>query len=174
MSATSGSGPMLHSAEAWIERLNLKPLEFEGGYYREQIRSNEEILAPGRSAPRPLHTAIYYLLTPDTCSAMHRLANDEVFHFYAGDRVRMLQLGPAGQGRSLLLGNDGAPEVEPQLLVPRGTWQGSALEPGGAYALLGTTMAPGFDFRDFELGHYADLCAQYPAFDADLRRLCKA
>lgn len=164
----------LASAAAWIQRLDLKPLEFEGGYYRENIRSEETTPATGRPSTRSLHTAIYYLLTPDTCSAMHRLASDEVFHFYAGDRVEMLQLAPDGSGRKLLLGNDGARGVEPQLLVPRGWWQGSALVAGGRFALMGTTMAPGFDFSDFEIGRRDELARQYPEYQADLLRLCKA
>lgn len=174
MSSTGTGSQGLGSAEEWIERLGLRPLEFEGGYYRESIRSAELLPAEWRGGPRPLHTAIYYLLTPDTCSAMHRLASDEVFHFYAGDRVHMLQLASHGAARIAILGNDGAPGVEPQLLVPRGTWQGSELAPGGRYALLGTTMAPGFDFADFELGRRAELVAAYPRYAAELGRLCKA
>jgi predicted cupin superfamily sugar epimerase len=164
----------LGSAAEWIERLELRPLEFEGGYYRESVRSAEVAPEAWRGGPRPLHTAIYYLLTPEARSAMHRLASDEVFHFYAGDRVHMLQLTPGGDGRIAILGNDGAPGVEPQILVPRRTWQGSELAPGGSYALLGTTMAPGFDFADFELGKYAELAAAYPRFAAELARLCSA
>jgi predicted cupin superfamily sugar epimerase len=172
----SKAGPerALGSADEWIARLGLRPLEFEGGYYRESVRSDESAPFALRGGARPLHTAIYYLLTPDTASAMHRLASDEVFHFYAGDRVRMLQLEPGGAGRVVLLGNDGALDVEPQILVPRGWWQGSELEPGGRFALLGTTMAPGFDFADFELGRRAELESAYPRYAAELARLCKA
>ncbi|MBL8900532.1 MAG: cupin domain-containing protein [Planctomycetes bacterium] len=163
-----------NTAAAWIARLDLRPLPFEGGYFRQTVCSEERSPIARHGASRPLHTAIYYLLTPDSHSAMHRLPSDEVFHFYAGDRVRMLQLAPDGTGRIARLGNDGALGVEPQVLVPRGTWQGSELEPGGRYALLGTTMAPGFELEDFELGHRAELSAAYPQFAEELARLCDA
>src|SRR5207245_2095434 len=91
-------------------------------------------------------TAIYYLLTPDTFSALHRLPTDEVYHFYLGDPVEMLQLWPDGSGRVGTLGQDVRAGQLLQVIVPRGVWQGSRLRPGGAFALLGTTMAPGFDF----------------------------
>lgn len=129
-------------AQDWIERLGLVPLKFEGGYFRETYRSGHA-------------TAIYYLLTKDTCSAMHRLHADEMFHFYAGDPVEMLQIGETAQVVRL----DGE---HPQVLVPRGTWQGSRLVPGGAYALMGTTMAPPFDRSGFERGDRAALVARCP------------
>jgi uncharacterized protein len=118
-------------------------------------------------------TAIYYLLTPDTFSALHRLPGDEVFHFYLGDPVEMLQLDPAGQGRLLTLGNDVLGGQSVQMVVPAGVWQGSQLKAGGAFALLGTTMAPGFDFTDYEAGDRAALTAHYPAFAEWIARLTR-
>jgi predicted cupin superfamily sugar epimerase len=173
MSDRSAPQP-LDTAEAWIARLDLQPLPFEGGFFRQSVCAEERspVARPGGS--RPLHTAIYYLVTPRSFSTMHRLASDEVFHFYAGDRVRMLQLSPDGTGRVVHLGNDGAPDVEPQVLVPRGTWQGTELVPGGRFALLGTTMAPGFELADFESGHAAPLIRAYPQFEELLKRLCKS
>jgi predicted cupin superfamily sugar epimerase len=102
---------------------------------------------------------------------MHRLASDEVFHFYVGSPVRMLQLSPDGTGQALLLGADVLAGQQPQVVVPRGTWQGSFLEPGGDYALLGCTVAPGFDYADYEHGDRAALSAQYPVFADLIRRL---
>jgi predicted cupin superfamily sugar epimerase len=108
-------------------------------------------------------TAIYYLLEPGAFSKMHRLPTDEIYHFYLGGPVRMLQLGPGG-GRVVTLGNDLLAGHLPQLVVPRGVWQGSELIEGNAFALLGTTMAPGFDFTDFEAANPAALQAEFPAF----------
>jgi predicted cupin superfamily sugar epimerase len=123
---------------------------------------------PERYAGARSHsTAIYYLLTPATFSALHRLATDEVFHFYAGDPVRMLQLFPDGAGDTIVLGPDVARGQQPQVVVPRGVWKGSLLEPTGAYALLGCTVAPGFDYADYQSGRRDELLATYPAF-ADL------
>ena len=113
-------------------------------------------------------------LTPGTYSALHRLQTDEIFHFYLGDPVRMLQLLPDGQGRTIVLGPDVSRGQQPQVLVPRGVWQGSVLEPGGAYALLGCTVAPGFDYEDYESGRRDELLAAYPQFADLIRRLSHA
>ena len=156
------------TAEQIIEFLGLAPLPGEGGYYRETYRSTTQInaacLPAGYSASRAISTAIYYLLTPDTFSAMHRLPGDEVFHFYRGDPVEMLQLKEDGSGEVVVLGRAMVQAVRPQIVVPGGTWQGSRLVAGGRYALLGTTMAPGFDFQDFVEGRRDELCQQYPQF----------
>jgi predicted cupin superfamily sugar epimerase len=95
---------------------------------------------------------------------MHRLASDEIFHFYLGSPVRMLQLDPGGGGRIVRIGSDILAGQQPQVIVPRGTWQGSFLEPGGDFALLGCTVAPGFDYADYEHGDRATLSEQYPVF----------
>ena len=94
---------------------------------------------------------------------MHRLPTEEVFHVYLGGPVRMLQLFPDGSGREILLGSDILSGQEPQVIVPAGVWQGSRLEPGVEFALLGATMAPGFDYADYERGRRDDLVARYPA-----------
>ncbi|MFH1220340.1 MAG: cupin domain-containing protein [Candidatus Eisenbacteria bacterium] len=141
--------------------LKLKPLPVEGGYFAETYRSTTRI--PGEALPegyggtRPLCTAIYYLLTPDTFSAMHRLRSDEIYHFYLGDPVEMLQIRPDGSFKMLRLGLDIPNGMEPQIVIPGGVWQGSRLLPGGEFALLGATMAPGFDPADYEHGHREDL-----------------
>jgi uncharacterized protein len=124
-----------------------------------------------RGGERSVGTAIYYLLTPKTVSALHRLPGDEVFHFYAGDPVRMLQLWPDGSTRILTLGTDFAAGQVPQLVVPGGVWQGSVLIDGGAWALLGATMAPGFDYADYTAGDRADLSRRYPAVREMIERL---
>jgi uncharacterized protein len=156
--------------------LQLKPLPLEGGYFRETYRSADLLAAPslphryGRD--KSAGTAIYYLLSPDTFSAMHRLPTDEIFHFYLGDPVTMLQLGPDG-GKLVNIGNDIRAGQQPQVVVPRGIWQGSMLQPGGKVALMGTTMAPGFDFTDWEGCRCEELSRQYPAFAEMIRRLTR-
>jgi len=148
--------------------LNLKPHPKEGGYFVETYRSSEHITKdalPARyKGDRSLATAIYYLLTPDTFSTMHRLQTDEVFHFYTGDPVEMLQLRPDGSGRVITLGPDILNGMHPQAIVPKGVWQGVRLIPGGRFALLGTTMSPGFEFVDYESGHRELLVESYPEF----------
>src|SRR5947208_6842957 len=128
------------TAEELIRHLGLQPHPKEGGYFRETYRADEispaSALPPRYGSDRQASTAIYYLLTPNTFSALHRLRSDEVFHFYLGGPVRMLQLLPDGSGRTVVLGSDLLNAQQPQLVVPRGVWQGSLLE-AGDFALLG-------------------------------------
>ena len=153
------------TANEIIERLQLQPLPLEGGYYRETYRSAQR-LPGGKSAG----TAIYYLLTPVTCSALHRLPADEVYHFYLSDPAELLLLGPAG-GEIVTLGPDLLAGQRTQFVVPAGWWQGSALREGGTFALMGTTMAPGFDFSDYESADRALLLGAHPDFADRIRRL---
>ncbi|HMQ06273.1 MAG TPA: cupin domain-containing protein [Saprospiraceae bacterium] len=151
-----------------IEALELKPLTFEGGYYRQTYRSEEQVEAahlPERyGGHRYFSTAIYYLLTPETFSSLHLLKTDEIFHFYAGDPIEMLLLHEAGSGEVITIGNDILNGLRPQIVVPKGTWQGSRLKDGGSFALLGATMSPGFDMADFATPNKEFLLSQYPQF----------
>src|SRR5207247_2545856 len=153
------------TAEELIALLALQPHPKEGGFFRETYRSAERY-----RDDRCAGTAIYYLLKPGTFSAMHRLVSDEIFHFYRGGPVRMLQLDTAG-GREIVLGPDVASGQQPQVVVPRGTWQGCLLEPGSAFALLGCTVAPGFEYADYEHGRREELVLQYPQHAELIRRL---
>jgi hypothetical protein len=145
--------------------LELEPLPGEGGYYREMYRSHLRV------GERSASTAIYYFLTPETFSAMHRLPFDEVFHFYLGDPVEQLQLRADGTAGWHLLGSDLRVDQRPQILVPAGSWQGSRLVSGGGLALMGTTMAPGFEFKDYEAGEAAVLSALWPSHAESIRAL---
>ena len=146
----------------------LKPHPEEEGYFIETYRSDEYIperaLSERYKGLRSYATAIYYLLTPETFSAMHRLQSDEIFHFYLGDPVEMLQLFPDGTGRILILGSDILNGMKLQVIVPRGVWQGARLLHGGRFALLGTTVSPGFDYKDYESGRRDILLKSFPEF----------
>ncbi len=154
------------TAEEVKQLLQLEPLQVEGGFFRETYRSrwhvSEEYLPEGTRGPRSIGTAIYYMLTPETFSALHRLPGTEIFHFYLGDPVVMLQLLRDGNWTTVTLGTDLAAGQQPQVVVRGGVWQGSRLAPGGKFALLGTTMSPGFDYADFQIGDREQLIAQYP------------
>lgn len=160
----------MSEARRIIEALGLQPHPIEGGFFRETYRSTGQIpptaLPEGYStgSGRSFGTAIYYLLTPETFSELHRLPTEEVFHLYLGGPVRMLQLFPDGNGREILIGSDILAGQQPQVIVPPGVWQGSRLEPGVEFALLGATMAPGFDHADYEQGPRGELTARYPRF----------
>ncbi len=151
-----------------ITLFNLKPHPEEGGRFAETYRSSETIpekALPGRyQGMRSFGTAIYYLLTPETFSAMHRLRSDEIFHFYLGDPVEMLQLFPDGSGKLFILGSDILNGMLPQVVVPQGIWQGTRLLRDGKFALLGTTVSPGFEFADYEPGQRDALSESYPQF----------
>jgi predicted cupin superfamily sugar epimerase len=167
------------TAEVLIRRLGLQPLPIEGGYFTQSYVSTESVAAealPARyGSPRSFSTAIYYLLTSDadSFSALHRLATDEVYHFYLGDPVEMLLLHPDGRGERVELGPNVPDGQRVQFVVPRDVWQGSRLVPGGRWALLGTTMAPGFDARDFVLGERPELVRRYPQHTELIRQLTR-
>ncbi len=148
------------SATDLIARLNLQPLPHEGGFFARTWTSRET-LPDGR----PLGTAIYFLLTPDGFSALHRLDADELWHFHSGDPVEHLQLSPSGSASISRLGPNPASGEIPQLTVPAGSWQGARLaqNPRLGWALLTCTMSPGWTDSGFELGSRADLHALYPA-----------
>jgi predicted cupin superfamily sugar epimerase len=162
------------TAKELITKLNLKPHK-EGGFFAEVWRAPERLavnaLPPRYSGARSLSTAIYYLLTPDTFSRMHRLRSDEVFHFYLGDPVEFLLLSPDKKGSTAIVGPDVMAGQRLLLVVRRGTWQGARLLKGGKFALLGTTMAPGFEYDDYEPGKRADLAKAYPGFATAIREL---
>ncbi len=161
------------TAEEIIALLKLQRHPKEGGYFRETYRSKDLLSdLPARyRGQRAAGTAIYYLLTPTSFSAMHRVASDEGFHFYTGGPVEMLQLHPDGHGEIVILGNDLRAGQSPQIIVPAGVWQGSRLASSGEFALLGTTVAPGFDYADYESGERDWLVQRYPDFAEMIREL---
>ena len=163
-------------AQAIIELLKLKPLPIEGGYFRQTYAAERTIdPGPAHGHPRPISTAIYYLLTaePQSFSALHRLPTDEVFHFYLGSPVEMLLLHPGGESQIITLGPDLAAGQQVQFVVPAGCWQGSHLIEGGDFALLGTTMAPGYADADYQGGIADELAAHYPTRAPLIRRLSR-
>jgi hypothetical protein len=167
---------MQMNADDVKKTLGLVPHPREGGFYVRTYESGERIPATafsdGRySGSRHTGTAIYYLLEPGTFSEIHRLKSDEIFHFYAGDPVEMLQLHAGGKGEIIRIGNRLEAGERPQVVVRRNIWQGSHLVPGGRWALLGCTVSPGFEFEDYETGTREALCAQWPAFSDLIREL---
>ena len=161
-------------AEEVRQLLQLQPLEPEGGFFRETYRSRwqvpQEQLPEGVQGARSIGTAIYYMITPQTFSTLHRLPGTEIFHFYLGDPVVMLQLHPDGLVETITLGHDVAAGQQPQVVVRGGVWQGLRLAPQGAWALMGTTMSPGFDYADYETGVRDELIAQYPDVSEMIRK----
>ena len=152
--------------------LKLEPHPLEGGSFRRTYTSAAPLeLARGI---RPAGTAIYYLLEPRTFSEMHVLDSDEIFHFYLGDPVEMLQLYRDGGSAIFTLGQDLAAGQHVQLAVPAGVWQGTRLIGDGQVALLGCTVTPGFDFADYRSGSYDELVAKWPEEAERIRALTRS
>ena len=166
--------------EALIEQFKLKPLPVEGGLFVQTYRSVEDVPVEGlpdrypRRA-RTFGTAILFLLTPDpdSFSALHWLPTDEVYHFYLGDPVELNMFLPDGSSRQVIMGQNVLGGQQIQHVVPRDVIQGSYLLPGGRYALMGTTMAPGFDESDYHGCTREELLARYPAETERIRRLTR-
>jgi predicted cupin superfamily sugar epimerase len=161
------------TAEEVKQILQLEPLRMEGGFFRETYRSrwmiSPDYLPEGMRGMHSIGTAIYFMITPESFSRLHRVPGSEIFHFYMGDPIQMLQLLPDGSHQVLTIGTDLASGARPQVIVRGHVWMGCKLAPGGKLALMGTTMSPGFAQSDYEGGNRADLSAQYPAA-ADLIR----
>ncbi len=162
------------TSQELIARFELRPHP-EGGFFRETYRSTAVVSAsalPGvLSGNRALSTAILFLLPEGTRSRLHRLRSDEIWHFYLGGPLRMVFLREPGGVRwdSVILGHDIGSGQHLQYLVRANTWFGAAPLPGVPYSLVGCTVAPGFDFEDFELGERGELIGQFPA-EAELIR----
>jgi predicted cupin superfamily sugar epimerase len=166
------------TAEEVIKKLDLRPLPDEGGYYRQTYKSDMEFPTNGfgidLDSMRRISTAIYFLETPDGFSALHRVRSDEVYHFYAGDPVDMIQIDDSGILSRFILGSDILNNQSPQLVVPKGKWQASRLKAGGRWALMGSTVAPGFEFEDFELADRDRMLLQFPQLSQDIRSFTRA
>ncbi|HEV2214282.1 MAG TPA: cupin domain-containing protein [Terracidiphilus sp.] len=151
--------------------LGLEPHPIEGGSFRRTYTSSAAVnLARG---VRPAGTAIYYLLEAGTFSEMHVLTSDEIFHFYLGDPVEMLQLLPDGGSAVFTLGTDLKAGQRVQLVVPAGVWQGTRLIGDGKLALLGCTVTPGFDFADYRNAPVEELIAKWPQEADRIRALTR-
>ena len=151
--------------------LGLEPHPVEGGCYRRTYTSAGTVDLP--RGTRAQGTAIYYLLEQDTFSEMHMLASDEIFHFYLGDPVEMLQLHPDGSSAVFTLGQDLAAGQHVQLVVPAGVWQGTRLIGEGKMSLLGCTVTPGFDFDDYRNATARELIAKWPQEAERIRQLTR-
>jgi uncharacterized protein len=166
----------MHDVRYWIDALQLKPHP-EGGFYRETYRA---LLQIEKSALRGLFkgdrsasTAIYFLIDGDNFSAFHRIASDEMWHFYAGGPLAVEIIDPAGRYSQILVGNDPEGGEQFQAVVPAGFWFASHVRSPGSYSLVGCTVAPGFDFAEFEIAQRAALIAEYPQHRALIERFTR-
>ena len=158
---------------AIIEQLGLEPHP-ERGYYRETYRSSSDVHSDRHGGRRAASTAIYFLVTAnEPATYLHRLLSDEVFHLYDGGPLEIVRLFPDGRSDVAVLGMNLAAGERPQVVVPAGTWFGTTLRPGASHCLVGCTVAPGFDFADFELAEGPELESRYPALADRIRRMSR-
>jgi predicted cupin superfamily sugar epimerase len=159
------------SVEEIIRKFDLQKHP-EGGYFKESYRSSETIsreALPSRYlGDRSFSTAIYFLLPSGTVSRLHRIASDEIWHFYLGAPLELLQVSPDGKMEKVILGLDVAAGQKLQHVVPAGYWFGARPADGSAYSFVGCTVAPGFDFADFELADAEDLSRRLPVLRKEI------
>lgn len=156
---------MIKDAAYWIQKLELKPHP-EGGYYRQTYKASlvlpKESLPPNFTGSRAAATAIYFLLEAENFSAFHRLRSDELWHFYLGGALLVHVTEADGRYFKIQLGSDPEAGEAFQAVVKAGCWFASEVKDGKSFALVGCTVAPGFDFEDFELAQREQLVRSYP------------
>jgi predicted cupin superfamily sugar epimerase len=162
---------MASRARALIDTLGLIPHP-ERGYYVETYRAATRVRATSHGGDRSASTAIYFLITGDEpVTSLHRLKSDETFHLYEGGPLDIVRLFSDGRSDVARLGLDLAAGERPQIVVPAGTWFGTELTRGATHCLVGCTVAPGFEFADFELAEGPELEARYPVAAERIRRM---
>lgn len=167
---------MTKDATYWIEKLSLEEHP-EGGYYRQTYRADlvltKNALPPEFNGPRAVSTAIYFLLDGEIFSAFHRLRSDEVWHFYAGSTLVVHVIDEHGSYSEILLGSDPEGGEVFQAVVKANCWFASRVRDGKGFALVGCTVAPGFEFEDFAMGKREELVREYPQHWAVIERLTR-
>jgi len=162
---------MSDRARHLISTLGLVP-HSERGFFAETYRAATRVRASSHGEERSASTAIYFLVTADQpVTSLHRLRSDEVFHLYEGGPLEIVRLLPDGGHDVARLGLDLAAGERPQIVVPAGTWFGTELAAGASHCLVGCTVAPGFEFADFELAEGPELEVAYPAAADRIRRM---
>jgi predicted cupin superfamily sugar epimerase len=164
------------NAKYWIERLKLEPHP-EGGFFRQSYKATLTLprtaLPAEFSGDRAASTAIYFLLEGKNFSAFHRLRSDEVWHFYAGSTLVVHVIEPAGRYFRIQLGSNADRGEVFQAVVGAGCWFASHVEDWKSFAMVGCTVAPGFEFADFEMGKREELVAMYPEHREIVERLTR-
>ncbi|WP_298898818.1 cupin domain-containing protein [uncultured Psychroserpens sp.] len=165
---------MVNKIQQIIKQLELQPHP-EGGYFKETYRSSGEIkndsLGDNYNGQRNYSTCIYFLLTSDNFSALHRIKQDEIWHFYNGSPIRLHVISESGIHTEHLIGNDLNKGEVPQYIVPGGCWFAAEVIDKNAYSLVGCTVSPGFSFEDFELKSRTELMALFPDKETIITRL---
>lgn len=167
----------MYALEQLVKTLKLEPHP-EGGYFRESYRSSGYIssdnLPNDIDGNRNYCTGIYYLLKSDDFSAFHRINQDEMWHFYMGNAIQITMISTIGELESITLGQDLSRGQLLQFVVPKNYWFAAKVVASNSYALVGCTVSPGFDFKDFELAQRHRLIAQFPQHKAVIKSLTRS
>ena len=170
------SKQQLRSAAYWIDKLQLQE-HIEGGAFKEVYRSEmvipQAVLSEDFKGNRNAGTSIYFLLQQGQFSALHKIASDEIWHFYYGDPLVVCEISATGELIEHKLGADFEAGEKFQCVVKAGSWFGAMPAKESSYSLVGCTVAPGFDFADFELAHKEALLLQYPHLSNVISMLCR-
>ncbi|MBL3655205.1 cupin domain-containing protein [Fulvivirga sediminis] len=161
-----------YSKQHWIDNLGLLPHP-EGGYYKETYRSGLKADFFGFEGGRSVSTGIYFMLGKGDFSAFHRIKSDEMWHFYDGSALEIHIIHPDGKYEMVKLGRNISDGEVFQYVVPADSWFGSRLGQSGDFALVGCTVAPGFDFKDFDMPSKAHLINKYPDHEKIIRELSR-
>ena len=167
----------MKDAEQWINDLNMLPLPEEGGWFKEVYRSEEYI--PNDSLPdrfpgkRTFSTSIYYLLKSDEFSAFHRIKQDEIWHFYEGSSLTIHIIDQRGSYKQIKLGRDFDNGESFQATIDKGDLFAATVNQQGSFSLIGCTVAPGFEFEDFEAPDRKELLELYPEHEAVITKLTR-
>ncbi|MDO8644098.1 MAG: cupin domain-containing protein [bacterium] len=160
--------------EDLVKLYEMKPHP-EGGFFKETYRSSGVIPKNGLpekfKGDRSYSTAIYYLLSEGGKSKLHRLVTDEMFHFYLGDPLTVVEIRPDGKVLKTIVGPDVIAGQKVQHVIPAGHWFGAFVNPGSRYSFIGCTVAPGFDFEIFEMGNKEELLKQFPQAKKEINLL---
>lgn len=166
----------MKDANYWVKQLAMQSHP-EGGYFKETYRSSEVIESqalPDRyQGKRNFATAIYYLLSDCEFSAFHRIKSDETWHFYQGSPLELLEITIKGELIKTILGSAPEAGMNLQYTIPAGHWFAAHVPEPDSYALLGCTVAPGFDFNDFEMANAEDLLKEFPHHRETIAKFCK-
>lgn len=162
------------TVEKLVDLFGMQPHP-EGGYFLETYRAGGKIpknaLPSAYNGDRNFSTGIYYLLPEGTRSKLHRIPSDEMWHFYLGDPMTVVEIMPSGDVVKTILGRDVAAGQRVQHVVPGGCWFGAYPNPGSRFSFVGCTVAPGFDFADFEMSNRSALLKEYPKARDIIERL---
>lgn len=166
----------MSEAEKIANILKMQPHP-EGGFFKETYRSEgsigEKDLNNHINGRRNYCTGIYFLLTSDSFSAFHRINQDEMWHFYKGTPLKLHIISEMGTYSNVVIGNNIEKGEVPQFTVNARDWFASEVADNGDYALVGCTVSPGFDFRDFELPKRETLISMFPQHSKIIRKLTR-